>query len=83
MSTLHRNKILNTRDRKIRSQHEDVEGHHYSTSTARLKDDDDAAYTVTASEAFSSVRPPQANSDEGISMDSIRMQKDVDVLSIA
>ena len=75
--------MLNARACKIGSQHGAVNSHHFSTSTAGLKDDEDAAYTVNASEASSSVELPQANTHEETSINNMRMQKDVDVTSIA
>ena len=82
----HSDKIFgnhNRRTYKNRHQHEAVGAHHYSISEVRLKDEDSAVYTVTASEASSPVKPPQPNGHEEISMNTIRVQKDVDVISKA
>lgn len=82
----HSNKIFgdhNVRAHRNRNQHEAVSGHHYSISEARLKDEDSAVYAVTASEASYPTKPPQANGQEDIPMNTIRVQNDVDISSQA
>ena len=82
----HSDKISGNHNRRAYNnphQHEAVSGHHYSISEVRLKDEDSVVYAVTASEASSPVKLPQPKGHEDISMNTIRVQRDVDVISKA
>ena len=72
----HSNEIFgdyNRRTHQNRHQYEGVSGHHYCTSEVRLKDEDSAAYAVTASEASFPMKSPQAIGHQGMLMNTIRV----------